>query len=193
LGCRRVVVREAEAADQSRASRDVTEPSETLALNPRHNVLITDPVERALRLLSVAAQCPADVSVRHPRCPFPWRGGRWRLIARLAIWRGQLPMAGIPKLTLPWSPSSNNSVRYCEACLPDDGAPHVGSRSPPSSNRRTRVLPGCCRSIYVTWDSPSGREPHYAAQSVRSVWVCLASVRQKPDRFSAELMSTIYT
>jgi hypothetical protein len=75
----------------------------------------------------------------------------------LAIWRGQLPKAGIPELTLPWSLSSNNSVRYCEACLPDDGALHAGSSSLPSSNRRTRALPGCCRSIYVTWDSPSGR------------------------------------
>ena len=89
---------------------------------------------------------------------------RGRLIAQaaglsngLAIWRGQLPKAGIPELTLPWSPSSNNSVRYCEACLPDDDAPHAGSSSPPSTNRRTRALPGCCRSIYVTWDSPSGR------------------------------------
>jgi hypothetical protein len=58
----------------------------------------------------------------------------------LTIWRAQLPKAGIPNLTLPWSLSSDNSVRYCEACLPDDGAPHAGSKFPPSASKRTRAL-----------------------------------------------------
>jgi hypothetical protein len=104
------------------------------------------------------------------------------------FWRGLIAKAGAPALTLLWSPSSNNCVRYCEACSPEDGASRAESNSPPSSNRRMTVLPDCCKSIYVTWDSPVGRSPHHAAQDIRSVWFLLSQSAKNLIVFFPELI-----
>jgi hypothetical protein len=87
---------------------------------------------------------------------------------------------------LPWSPSSNNCVRYYEAYLPENRARlrRAESSSWPSSDRKTTALPDCCKSIYVTLDSPMGRSPHHVAQAIGSVWIHLDEICQKPDRFS---------
>ena len=98
--------------------------------------------------------------------------------------RGAIALIGTRAPMPRRSPAPGNCVRFREVChQPWDGAcwPRVGSKSPPSSNRKTTVPANCYGSACVTWVSPALTPAAEDLLEIQDFW----KPKQSADRNAA--------